>query len=98
MGRSTSSTRRLPPRSHYAQIAKFGLEQAGFKVNLKPQPFGVAINTMGTKGNEMDAFAIGWIADYFDPYDFINVLLDGPTSRTRTTTTTRTGTTPSTTG
>ena len=60
-----------------AQIAKFNLEQAGFKVNLKPQPFGVAINTMGTKGNEMDAFSIGWIADYFDPYDFINVLLDG---------------------
>ena len=60
-----------------AQIAKFGLEQAGFTVNLKPQPFGVAINTMGTKGNEMDAFSIGWIADYFDPFDFINVLLDG---------------------
>jgi ABC-type transport system substrate-binding protein len=60
-----------------AQIAKFGLEQAGFNVNLKPQPFGVAINTMGTKGNEMDAFSIGWIADYFDPFDFINVLLDG---------------------
>jgi ABC-type transport system substrate-binding protein len=63
----------------YAQIAKYNLEQAGFKVNLKPQPFGVAINTAGTKGNEMDAFAIGWIADYFDPYDFINVLLDGTT-------------------
>jgi ABC-type transport system substrate-binding protein len=63
----------------YAQIAKYNLEQAGFSVNLKPQPFGVAINTMGTKGSEMDAFAIGWIADYFDPYDFINVLLDGTT-------------------
>ncbi len=60
-----------------AQIAKYNLEQAGFKVNLKPQPFGVAINTMGTKGNEIDAFSIAWIADYFDPYDFINVLLDG---------------------
>jgi ABC-type transport system substrate-binding protein len=60
-----------------AQIAKFNLEQVGFKVNLKPQPFGVAINTMGTKGNEMDAFSIAWIADYFDPFDFINVLLDG---------------------
>ena len=62
-----------------AQIAKFNLEQVGFKVNLRPQPFGVAINTMGTKGNEMDAFSIAWIADYFDPFDFINVLLDGRT-------------------
>ena len=62
-----------------AQIAKYNLEQAGFKVNLKPQPFGVAINSMGTKGTEMDAFQIAWIADYFDPFDFINVLLDGTT-------------------
>jgi peptide/nickel transport system substrate-binding protein len=62
-----------------AQIAKYNLEQAGFKVTLKPQPFGVAINTMGTKGNDMDAFSIAWIADYFDPFDFINVLLDGRT-------------------
>jgi peptide/nickel transport system substrate-binding protein len=62
-----------------AQIAKYNLEQVGFKVTLKAQPFGVAINTMGTKGNEMDAFSIAWIADYFDPFDFINVLLDGRT-------------------
>jgi len=60
-----------------AQIVKFNLEQMGLTVNLRPQPFAVAINTMGTKGTEMDAFIIGWIADYFDPYDFINVLLDG---------------------
>jgi ABC-type transport system substrate-binding protein len=60
-----------------AQVVKYNLEQIGLKVNLRPQPFGVAINTMGTRGTEMDAFLIGWIADYFDPYDFINVLLDG---------------------
>lgn len=63
----------------YAQIAKYNLEQAGFDVTLRPQPFGVAIATMGNKGTEMDIFAIGWIADYFDPFDFINVLLDGTT-------------------
>jgi peptide/nickel transport system substrate-binding protein len=60
-----------------AQIAKYNLEQMGFTVNLRPQPFGVAIKTMGQKGTEMDAFQIAWIADYFDPYDFINILLDG---------------------
>lgn len=63
----------------HAQIFKFNLEQAGLKVNLKPQPFAVALSTMGNKGNEMDSFTIGWIADYFDPFDFINVLLDGTT-------------------
>jgi peptide/nickel transport system substrate-binding protein len=62
---------------NYAQIAKYNLEQAGFKVNLKPQPFGVAIKTMGTRGNDIDIYTAGWIADYFDPFDFINVLLDG---------------------
>ena len=62
---------------NYAQIAKYNLEQAGFKVTLKPQPFGVAIKTMGTKGTDIDMFVIGWIADYFDPFDFINVLMDG---------------------
>ncbi len=62
---------------NYAQIAKYNLEQAGFKVTLRPQPFGVAIKTMGTKGNDIDIYTAGWIADYFDPYDFINVLLDG---------------------
>ena len=60
-----------------AQLAKYELEQAGFKVTLKPQPFGVAIKTMGTKGTDVDMFQIGWIADYFDPFDFINILLDG---------------------
>ena len=60
-----------------AQIFKFNLEQMGYKVTLKPQPFAVAIKTMGTKGNDIDAYIGGWIADYFDPYDFINVLLDG---------------------
>jgi hypothetical protein len=46
-------------------------------IDGRASKFPVAINTMGTKGNEMDAFSIAWIADYFDPFDFINVLLDG---------------------
>jgi ABC-type oligopeptide transport system substrate-binding subunit len=59
------------------QVFKFNLEQAGFKVTLKPQPFAVAIKTAGDKGGDFDAFNIGWLADYPDPFDFINVLLDG---------------------
>jgi ABC-type transport system substrate-binding protein len=60
-----------------AQIIKFNLEQIGLNVTLKPQPFGVAIRTAGTKGSDFDMFLIAWFADYPDPYDFINVLLDG---------------------
>ena len=60
-----------------AQILKYNLEQIGLNVTLKPQPFAVAIKTAGTKGSDFDMFLIAWFADYPDPFDFINVLLDG---------------------
>ena len=60
-----------------AQILKFNLEQIGLSVTLKPQPFAVALRTAGTRGADFDAFLIAWFADYPDPFDFINVLLDG---------------------
>ena len=60
-----------------AQILKYNLEQIGLNVTLKVQPFAVAIRTAGTKGSDFDMFLIAWFADYPDPFDFINVLLDG---------------------
>jgi ABC-type transport system substrate-binding protein len=64
-----------------AQVLQFNLTQAGYKVALKPQPFAVAIKTAGTKSQaaagDFDMFLIGWLADYPDPFDFINILLDG---------------------
>lgn len=60
-----------------AQILKYNLEQIGLSVTLKPQPFAVAIRTAGTRGSDFDMFLIAWFADYPDPFDFINVLLDG---------------------
>ena len=49
----------------------------GLQPKLKPQPFAVAIKTAGTRGADFDAFMIAWFADYSDPFDFINVLMDG---------------------
>ena len=60
-----------------AQIVKYNLEQIGLSVTLKPQPFAVAIKTAGTRGSDFDMFLVAWFADYPDPFDFINVLLDG---------------------
>ena len=60
-----------------AQILKYNLEQIGLGVTLKPQPFAVALRTAGTRGSDFDMFLIAWFADYPDPFDFINVLLDG---------------------
>jgi ABC-type transport system substrate-binding protein len=60
-----------------AQVIQFNLRQMGLDVELKPQPFAVAIKTAGTRGSDFDMFLIAWFADYPDPFDFINVLLDG---------------------
>ena len=35
------------------------------------------ITKEGTRGEPFDITMEGWIADYNDPFDFINVLLDG---------------------
>ncbi len=59
------------------QILQFNLKQMGLNPKLKPQPFGVAIKTAGSRTGDFDAFLIGWLADYPDPFDFINVLMDG---------------------
>ena len=37
----------------------------------------VQIDKEGTRGEPFDITSEGWIADYADPYDFINVLLSG---------------------
>ena len=31
----------------------------------------------GTKGEPFDAAMVGWFADYADPYDFVDILLNG---------------------
>ncbi len=62
-----------------AQVVKFNLEQMGFKIQDKPVSASVYYTTLGTKGVDFDVAYAGWCADYNDPFDFINVLLDGRT-------------------
>ena len=64
-------------RTAQAQVIKYNLEQMGLKVQTKPLPFAVALSTISTRGADFDAYVGGWVADYPDPFDFINVLLDG---------------------
>jgi len=46
----------------------------------KAAPGGIYYNQLETKGFDFDlATSPGWCADFNDPYDFINVLLDGRT-------------------
>jgi peptide/nickel transport system substrate-binding protein len=64
-------------RTAQAQVLKFNLEQMGLRAETRPLPFAVALRTVGTRGADFDAYVGGWVADYPDPFDFINVLLDG---------------------
>jgi peptide/nickel transport system substrate-binding protein len=61
----------------WAQIVQFDLKQLGVDVEIQSFPRGVQIGKIETKGEAFDIGINGWGADYADPYDFINVLLDG---------------------
>jgi ABC-type transport system substrate-binding protein len=60
-----------------AQIIQFNLKQIGLDVEVKQFARQVQIDKEGTRGEPFDITTEGWIADYADPYDFINVLLCG---------------------
>jgi peptide/nickel transport system substrate-binding protein len=60
-----------------AQIVAFNLSKIGMKTTDKPVPGAIYYKTLGTKGVDMDLGRAGWCADYFDPFDYVNVNLDG---------------------
>jgi ABC-type oligopeptide transport system substrate-binding subunit len=60
-----------------AQIYQFNLKQIGLNVNPHLFARAVQIDKEGTRGEAFDVTTEGWLADYADPYDFINVLLSG---------------------
>ena len=62
-----------------AQVLEYNLKQMGFGVKDVPVPGGVYYPQLQTKGADFDTAFAGWCADYNDPFDFINVLLDGRT-------------------
>jgi len=60
-----------------AQIIQFNLKQIGLNVDVQLFPRAVQLEKEGTRGEPFDIADESWGADYADPYDFINVLLDG---------------------
>jgi ABC-type oligopeptide transport system substrate-binding subunit len=59
------------------QVLKFNFSQMGCNVNIKLfQGFQLYVAD-GTKGEPFDAAIAGWNQDYPDPYDFIDILLNG---------------------
>jgi oligopeptide transport system substrate-binding protein len=60
-----------------AQIYQFNLKQIGLNVEVDQFARAVQIEKEGTRGAAFDFTTEGWIADYADPFDFLNVLLSG---------------------
>ncbi|NUR77683.1 MAG: hypothetical protein HOQ28_15535 [Thermoleophilia bacterium] len=60
-----------------AQIIQYNLQQIGLKVDTRLYSRAVQLEKEGTRGEPFDIADESWGADYADPYDFINVLLDG---------------------
>ena len=56
---------------------KANLSAIGVDVEVKEFPYGVLFAKAGTKGEPFDIAVAGWAADYPDPFNFLNNLLDG---------------------
>jgi len=65
-----------------AQIVRGDLISLGFQpsnITMKGFSGGNIYTAMGVKGNDADmGVSMGWCSDYPDPYDWLNVLLYGP--------------------
>jgi peptide/nickel transport system substrate-binding protein len=66
------------PCPESAAIIKANLAAIGIDVEVKQFERAVQFSKEGTKGEPFDIGFEGWNADYNDPYDFLNVLLYGP--------------------
>ena len=65
-----------PPCPDRAAIIQQELKQIGIDVQIKEFDRGVQFTKEGQKGEPFDIADEGWIADYYDAYDFINILLN----------------------
>jgi peptide/nickel transport system substrate-binding protein len=66
-----------PTRTAQANLIKNEVEQTGAKVNLDGESTGDYYGPLETKGTHYNIARAGWCADYFDPFDYINVNFDG---------------------
>jgi peptide/nickel transport system substrate-binding protein len=59
------------------QVIVANLKAIGIDVTARPLPFSSLLATIGDPTESYDLVLIGWVADYPDPVDFINILFDG---------------------
>jgi peptide/nickel transport system substrate-binding protein len=76
-GKATFYASATAPGPAISQVVQFNLKQIGIDVEIKQFTRVVQHEKMATRGEPFDIGYEGWGADYPDPYNFINVLLDG---------------------
>jgi peptide/nickel transport system substrate-binding protein len=62
-----------------AAIVQANLKAIGIDVEVRQFARAIQFSKEGAKGEPFDIAFEGWQAEYPDPYDFLNVLLDGRT-------------------
>jgi peptide/nickel transport system substrate-binding protein len=78
-GKAVLYTDTSPVSSAQAELIQAQLKPIGIDVEIRKYAFGVLTSKIGVRDEPYDLVLIGWFADYADPYDFINVLMDGRT-------------------
>lgn len=76
-GRAVLYTCNASPCEQSTQIIKADLRAIGIDVEVHAFPLNVLFGKIGTRGEPFDLATVGWAADYPDPADFLNLLLDG---------------------
>jgi ABC-type transport system substrate-binding protein len=66
-----------PIGTNQGTLVQADFKQIGLNVSVNRYGTGTMYKKCGTKTESFDVCNVGWIADYPDPYDFINVLLSG---------------------
>ena len=78
-GKAVMYTCDQSPCPERAQLVQANLKAIGIDVSIRQFPRNIQFTKQGNKGEPFDIADEGWLADYPDPYDFINKLLDGRT-------------------
>jgi peptide/nickel transport system substrate-binding protein len=78
-GKAVMYTCNQAPCPERAQLVQSNLKRIGIDVTIKQFPRQVQFGKEGIRGEPFDIADEGWLADYPDPYSFLNKLLDGRT-------------------
>jgi ABC-type transport system substrate-binding protein len=76
-GNATVITGNAGPALVQGQVIQYNMKQIGINADIKQYTSAVVYAKAGTKGEKFDAVLAGWGWDYPDPFDFVDVLLNG---------------------